>query len=325
MSTTPPLTIGLPVYNGEDYLEQSVDALLGQTFGDFELILLSNASTDGTDDICRRYEREDERVRFLRQAVNVGAAPNHNDVFALARAPLFKWASGDDLYARDLLERCMQLMQDRPDVVLAHSLTAAIDEDNNLIQALPYPLDTDDPRPPHRLESLMFGGDAMPGAVAADDFYGVIRSDVLRRMHPLGSFYHSDQTFMAELALMGRFAIVPDWLYFRRHHSARAFKANPSVRSWCANLDPRRSDALRHPTLRLVGEYAWERVALIHRAPISPANKRACYAVTARWMGSRVTRRMRGAHRDEFGSPGSALENPVVDVREVVAGPQDAR
>ena len=55
MSTTPPLSIGLPVYNGEDYLEQSVDALLA-TFGDFELILLSNASTDATDDICRRYE-----------------------------------------------------------------------------------------------------------------------------------------------------------------------------------------------------------------------------------------------------------------------------
>ena len=75
MSATPPLSIGLPVYNGADYLEQSVDALLGQTFGDFELILLSNASTDGTDDICRRYEREDERVRFLRQPVNVGAHP----------------------------------------------------------------------------------------------------------------------------------------------------------------------------------------------------------------------------------------------------------
>ena len=227
MSATPPLSIGLPVYNGADYLEQSVDALLGQTFGDFELILLSNASTDGTDDICRRYEREDERVRFLRQPVNVGAAPNHNDVFAHARAPLFKWASGDDLYARDLLERCVQQLQDRSDVVLAHSLTAAIDEDSNLIQALPYPLDTDDPRPSRRLESLMFGGDAMPGAVAADDFYGVIRSDVLRRIHPHGSFYHSDQTFMAELALMGRFAIVPDWLYFRRHHSGTGVQGQP--------------------------------------------------------------------------------------------------
>ena len=96
-------------------------------------------------------------MRFLRQPVNVGAAPNHNDVFAHARAPLFKWASGDDLYARDLLERCLAVLQDRPDVVLAHSLTAAIDEDNNLIQALQYPLDTDDPRPPAAGEPALRG------------------------------------------------------------------------------------------------------------------------------------------------------------------------
>src|SRR5687768_13155946 len=121
MTAIPPLSIGLPVYNGEDYLEQSVDALLGQTFGDFELLLCSNASTDATDEICRRYERDDERVRFIRQPVNVGAAPNHMHVFHEARAPLFKWASGDDLYARDLLERCVQLLRDRPDVVLSHS------------------------------------------------------------------------------------------------------------------------------------------------------------------------------------------------------------
>ena len=88
------LSIGLPVYNGERYLEQSVDALLGQTFGDFELILCSNASTDATDDICRRYEREDERVRFVRQRENVGAAPNHTRVVVEARAPLIQVGLG---------------------------------------------------------------------------------------------------------------------------------------------------------------------------------------------------------------------------------------
>jgi hypothetical protein len=216
------------------------------------------------------------------------------------------------------------VLEDRPEVVLAHSLTAAIDEDNNLIQALEYPLTTDDPRPARRLESLLFGGDATPGAVAADDFYGIIRSDVLRRVRPHDSFYHADQTFMSELALLGPFAIVPDWLYFRRHHSGRAFKANPSVRSWCANLDPKRSNRLRHPTARLVAEYGWERLALIQRSPITWADRRACYAVTARWMGTRVTRRVRGLQRDEFASPQAVLENPVVDVREVVAGQRDA-
>ena len=323
MGAAPPLSIGLPVYNGASYLEQSVDALLGQTFEDFELILCSNASTDATDDICRRYEQDDDRVRFLRQPKNIGGAPNHTFVFHQARSALFKWASADDLYARDLVERCVAILDDRPDVVLAHSWTAAIGPHDDVIQALPYPLATDDPRPARRLESMLFAGDDLPGAIRADDWYGVIRSDVLQRVRPLGSHYHSDQTFMCELALHGPFAMVPEWLYFRRHHPGRAHQANPTIRSWCANLDPRRADALRNPAARLVGEYLWETMALIQRSPLSPADKRECYLLTSRWMGSRVSRRLRGAHRENFGSPLEPLEDPPVKVRDVVAGPTD--
>jgi glycosyltransferase involved in cell wall biosynthesis len=325
MGAAPPLSIGLPVYNGEAYLEQSLDAVLGQTFGDFELILCSNASTDATDDICRRYEREDERVRFLRQPTNVGAAPNHTYVFQQARAPLFKWVSGDDLYGRDLLEKCMTMLSERPDIVLAHSYTAAIDGEGRLLQAMEYPLATDDPRAPRRLESLLFAGDSAPGAIRADDFYGIIRSDVLRSIRPHDSFFHADQTFTCELALRGPFGIVPEWLYFRRHHPGRAFRANPTIRAWCSNLDPKRKDRLRHPTARLLAEYAVETMALIHRSPISADDRRECYAVTARWMASRVSRRARGAHRDAFASPRAVMADPVVDVLGVVPGQQGRR
>ena len=103
--STPRLSIGLPVYNGADYLAQSLDSLLGQTYEDFELILSSNASTDATDDICRAYAARDSRIRFFRQPTNIGAVPNHYFVFEQATGELFKWASGDDLYARDLLAR----------------------------------------------------------------------------------------------------------------------------------------------------------------------------------------------------------------------------
>ena len=104
MKALPRLTVGLPVYNGENYLAESLDALLGQSYADFELIISDNASTDGTADICRQYEKKDARVRYFRQPQNVGLAPNHNFVVEQARGELFKWASHDDLYARDLLE-----------------------------------------------------------------------------------------------------------------------------------------------------------------------------------------------------------------------------
>jgi glycosyltransferase involved in cell wall biosynthesis len=105
MTSVPRLSIGLPVYNGEEYLAESLDALLGQSYEDFELIITDNASTDGTEAICRRYVNKDSRVRYERLVKNIGAANNHNHVFSLTRGELFKWASHDDLYGRDLLRR----------------------------------------------------------------------------------------------------------------------------------------------------------------------------------------------------------------------------
>ncbi|MEU4197370.1 glycosyltransferase family 2 protein [Kribbella sp. NPDC026611] len=298
MSTQPRLSIGLPVYNGGEYLVQSIDAVLGQTYTDFELILSSNASTDGTDDILRDYAARDERITFYRQDHNIGAAPHHDFVFRKSHGELFKWASGDDLWARDLVARCVELLDEHPDAILTHTYTAAIDGDDNVIQALEYPLHTDSPDPAERLRSMLNDGD-LPGAIQADDFYGVIRADVLRKVKPHGSFYHADQVFMAELALHGRFLQVPEWLYFRRHHEGRALQANPTISSWSRNLDPKRSNKLVHPPARLVAEYILGYFAAVRRAPLTAAERRACNQVIRRWMSSRVTRRLPGQQKPE--------------------------
>ena len=62
MSTAPRLSVGLPVYNSSSYVAESIEALLGQSFDDFELIISDNASTDDTGDICQRYARQDSAV-----------------------------------------------------------------------------------------------------------------------------------------------------------------------------------------------------------------------------------------------------------------------
>jgi glycosyltransferase involved in cell wall biosynthesis len=59
---TPPISIGMPVYNGERYLPEALDSTLAQTFGDFELIICDNASTDRTEEICRDYAARDRRI-----------------------------------------------------------------------------------------------------------------------------------------------------------------------------------------------------------------------------------------------------------------------
>jgi glycosyltransferase involved in cell wall biosynthesis len=237
MTDRPRLSIGLPVYNGEEYLAESFDALLGQTYEDFELVVSDNASTDGTETICRKYAAQDSRIRYLRLPRNIGATPNHNHVFAESRGELFKWASHDDLYGRDLLTRCIEALDERPDVILAHTDQAVIDGDGQVTVPYDYTLATDSPHAPDRFRSLLFE----PGG---DDFYGVIRADVLRRVKPMDSYHHADRTFVAEITLHGRFHQVPELLYFRRDHPTRAERANPSKRARCVNLDPRRAGAL---------------------------------------------------------------------------------
>jgi glycosyltransferase involved in cell wall biosynthesis len=280
MTTSPRLTIGLPVYNGEKYVAESLEALLGQSFTDFELIISDNASTDGTGDICRRYEKQDSRVRYFRQPRNIGLAPNHNFVAEQARGELFKWTSNDDLYARDLIERCVEALDKYPDVVLAHSWSAKVDASGAVTKALEYPLNTASPRAPERFRSLLF-------VSGGDDDYGVMRTEILRRTAMKESYHHADRTIVAELALHGRFYQVPDWLYFRRDHADRAERACPTMRSRCANMDPRRADPLRNPALRLYGEYVWAYVTMIRRSPLSAADRRECYRYLAQWLGSR--------------------------------------
>ena len=309
----PRLSIGLPVYNGEKYLAESLDALLGQTYENFELIISNNSSTDGTAGICHRYMKQDSRIRYFCQPRNIGAAPNHNFVVGQARGELIKWAAADDLYARDLLECCVDALDEYPHVVLAHSWTALIDDAGMVTEKIEYPLATASLRAPQRFQSMLYGK-------SGDDFYGVIRAEVFRRALPQGSYHHADHTFVTEIALQGPFYQVPDWLFFRRDHPDRAERARPTARARCANMDPRRADRLRHPAIRLYAEYLWGYVSAIRHGPLARADRQECYRYLTVWASSRtLPGRTRRAGEPGPGSVGSPLRQasaqPLLDSR----------
>ncbi|MGP7997912.1 MAG: glycosyltransferase family 2 protein [Streptosporangiaceae bacterium] len=307
MSAPPKLSVGLPIYNSEKYLAEAIEALLGQTYADFELIISDNASTDGTPDICHHYESLDSRVRYFRQPRNIGLAPNHNFVADQAGGEYFKWAAGDDLYGRDLLARCVAALDEYPQVVLAHSWTAYIDDHRTVTQAFEYPLSTTSLRAPERFRSVLFDS-------GGDDDYGVMRTEVLRRAARKDSYHHADHTIIAEIVLHGPFYQVPDWLYFRRDHADRAERAHPTMRSRCVNMDPRRARRWRHPAVRLYGEYIWAYAAAVHRAPLTRADRQECYRYLAQWLASRAR-----PGSDQPAGPASGLV-PDIPVDALVAG-----
>jgi glycosyltransferase involved in cell wall biosynthesis len=128
MKEPPKVSVGMPVFNGDRFIAETIDSILAQTFGDFELIISDNASTDGTEKICRQYADDDGRIRYVRNRENLGAAYNYNQTFHLSSGDYFKWACHDDLLRPEFLERCVEVLDRDPSAVLVYTDWAPIDE-----------------------------------------------------------------------------------------------------------------------------------------------------------------------------------------------------
>lgn len=122
------VSIGLPVYNGEKFLEEALDSIMAQTYADFELIISDNASTDKTPAICRDYSDRDRRVRYYRNHKNFGLAWNQNNVIRLAGGEYYMMVHHDDIRAPDYLERTVCVLDSSPSAILCYSKTRDIDE-----------------------------------------------------------------------------------------------------------------------------------------------------------------------------------------------------
>ena len=106
------VSVGLPVFNGADYIREALDALLSQTYTDFELIISDNASTDDTVKICKEYAAREKRIRFVRQKKNLGALGNFDFVLKEARGTFFTWAAADDLVSPNWIAHLVSNIRD---------------------------------------------------------------------------------------------------------------------------------------------------------------------------------------------------------------------
>ncbi len=214
----PRVGIGLPVYNGEQFLPETLDSLLGQTYGDFLLIIGDNASTDGTEEIAREYQARDPRVRYLRHRRNIGAAANYNELFRRAGTEYFRWHAADDLSLPDYTARCVEALDADPGIALAYCGTTDIDQDGKVLGPYEDNVDARQTSAHDRFAHVLHH------LARCNALYGLMRSSLAGRTRLMGSFTGADYVFMAELALYGRFIEVPDRLFRRRYH-ARASSA----------------------------------------------------------------------------------------------------
>ena len=245
----PRVTIGVPVFNGERYLERALRSLCDQDFGDLEILVADNASTDGSLAIAERWAATDARVRILTSAENRGAAWNFNRLVDSAGGELFMWAASDDEFDRRYVGALAAALDRDDDAVLAHGDTVDIDESGSVIHTWDLaPQATDGP-------AANRFGDVMRDTHKCFAVFGLIRTDVLRRTTRIGPYSGSDKVLLAELALHGRFVHVPEPLFRHREHADRSMNRHPDERTRPVWFDTTRAGRISLPYWRTFAEY----------------------------------------------------------------------
>ncbi len=300
MSCSPRVTVGLPVYNGETFIESAIESLLSQTFSDFELVISDNASTDATPDICRKYQQLDSRVCLEIQPENRGAAWNFNRVYHLARGEYFRWASDDDLCEAEYLERCVDMLDGDSSLVWCHCRTTHIDESGQAFAAkhlqdasnccsaecLSGPCRGTGVRkrrsttfcrtsrsPRDRFGGVILGKNNL-------DVFGLIRSSALAKTQLQRPYYGADNVLLAELSLLGRYQEAPETLFYKRIHSraSGALTNHAQLQQW---IDPtRKSRSSIHTRLQLLRGY----LGMIAKSNLDRRERFRCYVVVLRYL-----------------------------------------
>lgn len=127
------LTIGMPVFNDVDFIEQSIRSIVQQTFTDFMLIISDDGSSDGSAEICKKYANQDDRIVYIRQEKNLGISKNMEFLLNQAETKYFMWAGDDDVYDKNFVKKLIDLLENNADFVSAFSMCALIDEKNNIV------------------------------------------------------------------------------------------------------------------------------------------------------------------------------------------------
>jgi len=259
----PRVSIGVPIYNGERYIAETLDSLVAQTFKDFELIICDNASMDRTEQICRAYADKDARIRYVRNASNVGAAGNYRRAFALSSGEYFRWANADDLFAAEGLARCVDVLDRQPAAVLAYPRTKFIDERGEVISEYADDLHIQSPMASERFIQVL-------GRIGyVNVIYGLMRTEALRKTGLLRKFPQGDIPLVAELAIYGTFCEIPEFLFFRRLHPGALSSSKGDVDLTQEFFDPSTRGRVAMTQWRLLGAHADS----VMRAPLTSKEK----------------------------------------------------
>jgi glycosyltransferase involved in cell wall biosynthesis len=267
---SPLVSIGLPVHNGEQYLEASIRSLLGQSYRNIELIICDNASTDATRSMCERVAESDSRVRYHRNETNVGGANNHNLTFTLSKGKYFRWAAHDDIVEPELIERCVDVLENNENVVVCHTDFVQIDEDSQVIEHVSRN-HCSSANPADRFAAMSTARDF------CEETYGLMRADIFGRTELQQDYTGSDRTLMSEIALYGPFHNIEQTLFQKRMHGGNQYIDWRTRMAW---FGEEYKGKIVFPWWTGLFDY----VLVVRRVPLKSPERALCYLHIGRWI-----------------------------------------
>jgi glycosyltransferase involved in cell wall biosynthesis len=313
MTRKPKVSLGLPVYNGENYLLEAIGAVLAQTFDDYELIISDNGSTDATQAICQKILTEHPQIIYFRSDKNHGASWNFNRVFELASGKYFKWVAHDDLMAPSFLTACVSVLDQEESIILCYPKAKVIDSEGKVIQNYDVKLATDSERVGNRVRDLVLSGHL------CYEIFGLIRSEALRKTPLLGGYGHSDGVLLTRLAIQGKFHEIPKYLFFPRQHQKQSMgvytsghaSGRPDYYNYTQWFDTSKRGKIILPNWIILREY----FSTVFKATIPLKERFSCLWTIARWTkrhfsflyqdlimaGKQITRHQKHTHKEPKG------------------------
>ena len=258
------VVIGLPVYNGEKYLDAAIESHLSQTFVEFDLVISDNGSTDATPGICAGYAARDTRVKYLRSDQNRGILWNHRRVFDEVESPdqYFRWAGADDIMEPGLLQSMVSVLDSRSDVEAVVPETKNIDERGVVIGSAARTLDLQSPDAYERARDVLLAN--YQHVIA----YGLLRASTLRCLRTGPNYPGWDAVFIWELALRGKMVQPAGPALLRRFHpgSISRVKTAKEIRKW---VEPNAKAGMNFPHWK----WAYERARALIASPMSARDR----------------------------------------------------
>jgi glycosyltransferase involved in cell wall biosynthesis len=201
------VSVGLPVRNAANRITQVVQSVLAQDHHRTELVICDNASTDGTEDVCRDLVRTDSRIVYHRQKHNVGILNNFISAIRIAKGTYFRWIGDDDWLAPDYVTRTLECFAEDERRLLVTTRIAytspdgVTSADNSYDGARMASLD-----PVERLvEMIRLLNESY---LLIDPLYALVRRGPVAAL-PRRNMIREDEVFAARLALGGPWGHVP--------------------------------------------------------------------------------------------------------------------